>query len=147
MYTACRFVAMFSSNGFQILYLVSARAAKATPLRLRSNTAAFCCSPMMNMPPPPIQVAPLQPPPAGQQVDRDKIYQWIVELASPETRENALLELRCIVDKQTCHNFVARIRIFWGKIRINPYHCNIPDAKHRNNARNTVLLFITGAHK
>lgn len=26
-------------------------------------------------------------------VDREKIYQWIVELASPETRENALLEL------------------------------------------------------
>ncbi len=31
---------------------------------------------------------------ALQQVDRDKIYQWIVELASPDTRENALLELR-----------------------------------------------------
>jgi hypothetical protein len=31
-------------------------------------------------------------------VDRDKIYQWIVELSNPETRENALLELRyCIV--------------------------------------------------
>ena len=29
-----------------------------------------------------------------QQVDREKIYQWIVELASPESRENALLELR-----------------------------------------------------
>jgi len=28
------------------------------------------------------------------QVDREKIYQWIIELASPETRENALLELR-----------------------------------------------------
>jgi len=27
-------------------------------------------------------------------VDRDKIYQWIVELSHPETRENALLELR-----------------------------------------------------
>uniref|UniRef100_A0A671SEZ6 CCR4-NOT transcription complex subunit 9 n=1 Tax=Sinocyclocheilus anshuiensis TaxID=1608454 RepID=A0A671SEZ6_9TELE len=27
------------------------------------------------------------------QVDRDKIYQWINELSSPETRENALLEL------------------------------------------------------
>ncbi|XP_076326876.1 required for cell differentiation 1 isoform X1 [Tachypleus tridentatus] len=26
-------------------------------------------------------------------VDREKIYQWIVELSSPETRENALLEL------------------------------------------------------
>ena len=31
-----------------------------------------------------------------QQVDRDKIYQWIVELASPDTRENALLELRSV---------------------------------------------------
>lgn len=27
------------------------------------------------------------------QVDREKIYQWINELSSPETRENALLEL------------------------------------------------------
>ncbi|MEQ2178279.1 CCR4-NOT transcription complex subunit 9 [Goodea atripinnis] len=26
-------------------------------------------------------------------VDREKIYQWINELSSPETRENALLEL------------------------------------------------------
>ncbi|MPC21527.1 Cell differentiation protein RCD1 [Portunus trituberculatus] len=25
--------------------------------------------------------------------ERDKIYQWIIELANPETRENALLEL------------------------------------------------------
>ena len=31
---------------------------------------------------------------ALQQVDRDKVYQWIIELASPDTRENALLELR-----------------------------------------------------
>uniref|UniRef100_A0A1B6EIN7 CCR4-NOT transcription complex subunit 9 n=2 Tax=Cuerna arida TaxID=1464854 RepID=A0A1B6EIN7_9HEMI len=28
-----------------------------------------------------------------QSVDREKVYQWIVELANPETRENALLEL------------------------------------------------------
>lgn len=27
-------------------------------------------------------------------VDRDKIYQWIIELTNPDTRENALLELR-----------------------------------------------------
>uniref|UniRef100_A0A8C9TK57 CCR4-NOT transcription complex subunit 9 n=1 Tax=Scleropages formosus TaxID=113540 RepID=A0A8C9TK57_SCLFO len=27
------------------------------------------------------------------QVDREKIYQWINELSSPDTRENALLEL------------------------------------------------------
>lgn len=33
------------------------------------------------------------PSPAGA-VDRDKIYQWILELTSPDTRENALLELR-----------------------------------------------------
>jgi CCR4-NOT transcription complex subunit 9 len=31
--------------------------------------------------------------PNQQQVDMDKIYQWIVELSSPDTRENALLEL------------------------------------------------------
>ncbi|XP_046396442.1 CCR4-NOT transcription complex subunit 9 isoform X1 [Ischnura elegans] len=36
-----------------------------------------------------------QPSPATLQstVDREKIYQWIVELSNPETRENALLEL------------------------------------------------------
>lgn len=43
------------------------------------------------------QQTPTQPPaqqaPLGQQVDREKIYQWIVELASPDSRENALLEL------------------------------------------------------
>lgn len=32
-------------------------------------------------------------PTALAQVDREKIYQWINELSSPETRENALLEL------------------------------------------------------
>ena len=26
-------------------------------------------------------------------MDRDKIYQWIIELSNPETREQALLEL------------------------------------------------------
>ena len=26
-------------------------------------------------------------------VDREKIYQWIIELSSPDTRESALLEL------------------------------------------------------
>jgi hypothetical protein len=37
---------------------------------------------------------PLKPvPTALAQVDREKIYQWINELSSPETRENALLEL------------------------------------------------------
>ena len=30
----------------------------------------------------------------NQQVDSEKIFQWIIELASPDTRENALLELR-----------------------------------------------------
>ncbi|KRT80545.1 hypothetical protein AMK59_8460, partial [Oryctes borbonicus] len=34
-----------------------------------------------------------QPSPANQTVDREKIYQWILELTNPETRENALLEL------------------------------------------------------
>lgn len=32
--------------------------------------------------------------PANQTVDREKIYQWILELKNPETRENALFELR-----------------------------------------------------
>ena len=48
---------------------------------------------------------------------------------------------------QACHNFVGVSVFFSGKIRINPYHSNIPHAKHRNNARNTVLLFIAGTHK
>lgn len=26
--------------------------------------------------------------------EREKIYQWIIELSSPDTRENALQELR-----------------------------------------------------
>lgn len=30
---------------------------------------------------------------AGHQVDRDKVYAWIIELSSPESREAALLEL------------------------------------------------------
>ncbi|KAF5269247.1 hypothetical protein FQR65_LT02548 [Abscondita terminalis] len=34
-----------------------------------------------------------QPSPANQTVDREKIYQWILELTNPDTRENALLEL------------------------------------------------------
>lgn len=34
-----------------------------------------------------------EPSPANQTVDREKIYQWILELTNPETRENALLEL------------------------------------------------------
>lgn len=29
-----------------------------------------------------------------QALEREKIFQWIVELGSQETRENALLELR-----------------------------------------------------
>ena len=40
--------------------------------------------------------------------------------------------------------FCGGIRIFAGKIRINPYHSNIPHTKHINNARNTILIFIAG---
>lgn len=35
-----------------------------------------------------------QPSPANQTVERERVYQWILELTNPETRENALLELR-----------------------------------------------------
>ena len=39
-----------------------------------------------------------QPPPSSlsqpSRTDREKIYNWIIELASPESRENSLLELR-----------------------------------------------------
>lgn len=31
--------------------------------------------------------------PSSQPVDRERVYQWILELINPETRENALLEL------------------------------------------------------
>jgi len=38
--------------------------------------------------------------PANQlsSADRERVYQWILELASPDTREHALLELRYTVD-------------------------------------------------
>lgn len=32
-----------------------------------------------------------------QAVDKEKIFQWIIELSNPETRENALLELRFVI--------------------------------------------------
>mgnify|MGYP005984743543 FL=1 len=35
-----------------------------------------------------------QPSPANQTVEREKVFQWILELTNPETREKALLELR-----------------------------------------------------
>lgn len=35
-----------------------------------------------------------QPSPANPTVEREKVYLWILELTSPETREIALLELR-----------------------------------------------------
>lgn len=38
--------------------------------------------------------------------DRDKIYQWIVELCNPETRENALSELRYIMTLELKFNHV-----------------------------------------
>ena len=38
-----------------------------------------------------------QPSPANQTVEREKVFQWILELTNPETRENALLELRCVI--------------------------------------------------
>ena len=42
--------------------------------------------------PPPLQAQ--LPPSQPTKTDREKIYQWIIELASPESRENSLLELR-----------------------------------------------------
>ena len=30
---------------------------------------------------------------SGSNLDREKVYQWIIELSAPETREGALLEL------------------------------------------------------
>jgi len=32
--------------------------------------------------------------PSMSQAEREKVYQWISELTSPDTRENALQELR-----------------------------------------------------
>jgi hypothetical protein len=53
----------------------------------------------MNLGPSPSTV-PLQP------VEREKIFQWIIELSSLETRENALLELRFSVHH---FNFNAKL--------------------------------------
>jgi hypothetical protein len=57
----------------------------------------------MSKSPPVAGVAPASAPVPGQagsaaaaaqsSVDREKIYQWIIELAAPDTREAALLEL------------------------------------------------------
>ena len=44
---------------------------------------------MMTTPGQPVPTPTTIPP-----VDRDKIYQWIIQLTSPDTRENALQELR-----------------------------------------------------
>ena len=42
----------------------------------------------------PVPVQPLALAAAAQSaVDREKVYQWIIELAAPDTREAALLEL------------------------------------------------------
>ena len=48
----------------------------------------------MNPAPPPTSVASATSGASMPQAEREKIYQWIVELTSPETRENALQELR-----------------------------------------------------
>ncbi|KAL3831618.1 hypothetical protein ACJMK2_023353 [Sinanodonta woodiana] len=51
---------------------------------------------MMNPQQPNTSGGPMQggpPPTVMPQIDRDKIYQWIVELTCPDTRENALQEL------------------------------------------------------
>ena len=32
----------------------------------------------------------------GSSVDRDQVYTWILELINPDTREHALIELRCV---------------------------------------------------
>ena len=53
------------------------------------------------------------PQPTLQQVDRDKIYQWIVELASPDTRENALLELRFVKNAQKYGTFWKHGHVFY----------------------------------
>ena len=62
---------------------------------------------MMNPAPPPTSVSSAATGGAGMPLaEREKIYQWIVELTSPETRENALQELRY----NTSHH--ARRQIF-----------------------------------
>lgn len=50
----------------------------------------------MNVPPPsfPTPPPPTAPSAAAAQVDKEKIYVWINELSHPDTRENALIELR-----------------------------------------------------
>lgn len=41
--------------------------------------------------------APVHAPSQLSTADRERVYQWILELASPDTREHALLELRYCV--------------------------------------------------
>ena len=48
----------------------------------------------MNQSQPPTSVSSAASAASMPQVEREKVYQWIVELTSPETRENALQELR-----------------------------------------------------
>lgn len=59
------------------------------------------------------------------QVDREKIYQWINELSSPETRENALLELskkrESVPDLapmlwHSCGTIAALLQVSWGSV-------------------------------
>lgn len=59
------------------------------------------------------------------QVDREKIYQWINELSSPETRENALLELskkrESVPDLapmlwHSCGTIAALLQVSWSSI-------------------------------
>ena len=66
-----------------------------------SNQAAVTIINQIPVLPTQIQVLGNQPvPPApapvnqSSRADREKIYQWIIELASPESRETSLLELR-----------------------------------------------------
>ena len=54
---------------------------------------------MINPSQPPTSVAagargPTIPDASMSQVERERVYQWISELTSPDTRENALQELR-----------------------------------------------------
>jgi hypothetical protein len=85
-------------------YLLSFRISFSLGIRiyiyyLSARPVIFAVSTMSKSPPVVVSAgagAPVsvQPPTAAQTaVDREKVYQWIIELAAPDTRETALLEL------------------------------------------------------
>lgn len=60
-----------------------------------------------------------QPSPANPTVEREKVYLWILELTSPDTREIALLELRYLII-ESCTQFAYKLINFSKKREVVP---------------------------